>query len=75
MKRLLLWSAALLGAGVIGGFIARLLWPQHEHPSSLSSADRFAEATRKPFGGGGGSGRVTAVAIDPSTGDRIDSPR
>lgn len=46
MKRLLLWSLALLTAGVIGGFIARLLWPQHPHPSSSSSADRFADATR-----------------------------
>lgn len=46
MKRVLLWSVALLGAGVIGGFIARLLWPQHAHPSSISSADRFTDATR-----------------------------
>jgi hypothetical protein len=46
MKRLLLWSVLLLGAGVIGGFVARLLWPQHAHPSSSSSADRFADATR-----------------------------
>ena len=46
MKRLLLWSVALLGAGVVGGFVARLLWPQHPHASSSSSMDRFAEATR-----------------------------
>ena len=46
MKRVLLWSVALLGAGIVGGFVARLLWPQHPHPSSMSSADRFADATR-----------------------------
>lgn len=46
MKRLVLWTIALLGAGILGGFIARLLWPQAPHPSSLSSADRFSDATR-----------------------------
>lgn len=57
MKRVLLWSLALLAAGAIGGFTARILWPVRatwpprgpvtRHASSASSAAPFADAVRR----------------------------
>ena len=46
MKRVLLWGLVLLAAGVLGGFLSRLLWPTGLHASSTSSRTRFAERLR-----------------------------
>lgn len=46
MKRVLLWALALLAAGILGGFLTRLLWPAGLHASSTSSRARFAERLR-----------------------------
>lgn len=53
MKRAIVWAVALLAAGVVGGFVTRMLWPKHLHASSASSAGSFADAIRS-----GGAGRT-----------------
>lgn len=46
MTRVIGWALALLAAGLVGGFLVRLLWPERPHPSSASSAGSFADAIR-----------------------------
>jgi len=39
MMRILGWALLLLGVGVLGGFIARLVWPHPVTPNYLPTSD------------------------------------